>query len=177
MAAVTLGRIQRLRSLIEHPRTGQAERAAAQRMLDRILSRTGAGARAPRAGDRSYGARHDRPGRHASLSRIAEMIGEDIALARVLTFPDGDGDLATRSALRDAPEQLTFTVETPYDAGILLTVANIPRDWASDADGFDSAALRGLVEELTDLMNAYNHDGTDIARRFLGRVRTETAAA
>ncbi|MFE3255407.1 hypothetical protein ACFXPS_03415 [Nocardia sp. NPDC059091] len=173
MATAMMGRIQRLRSLIEHPRTGQAERAAAQRMLDRLLSKTGGGAR--RTGDRSYGARHDRPGRHASLSRIADMIGEDIALARILTLPEGDGDLATRSALRDAPEQLTYTVETPYDAGILITVGNIPPGWATDPDGFDTPALRALVEELTELMNAYNHDGADIARRFLGRVRTETS--
>ncbi|MEU1205412.1 hypothetical protein [Nocardia sp. NPDC005825] len=45
-------------------------------------------------------------------------------------------------------------------------------EWATDADGFDSAALRALVDELTDLMNAYNHEGTDVARRFIGRVRT-----
>ncbi|MTE14204.1 hypothetical protein [Nocardia aurantiaca] len=173
MATVTIGRIQRLRSLIEHPRTGEAERAAAQRILDRLLSKTGGGAH--RTGDRCYGARHDRPGRHASLSRIAEMIGEDIALARILTLPDGDGDLVTRSALRDAPDRLTYIVETPYDAGILITVGNIPPGWATDADGFDSSALRALVEELTDLMNAYNHDGSDIAGRFIGRVRTVTA--
>ncbi|WP_433560398.1 hypothetical protein ACQP1O_22085 [Nocardia sp. CA-151230] len=173
MATATMGRIQRLRSLIEHPRTGAAERAAAQRMLDRLLSRTGGGVH--RTGDRTYGARHDRPGRHAGLSRIADMIGEDIALARVLTLPGGDGDLATRSALRDAPGQLTYTVETPYDAGILITVGNIPPGWACDPDGFDTPALRALVEELTDLMNAYNHDGGDIARRFLGRVRTQTS--
>ncbi|MGW5111973.1 hypothetical protein [Nocardia sp. NPDC004123] len=173
MATAAMGRIQRLRSLIEHPRTGQAERAAAQRMLDRLLSKTGGGAH--RVGDRTYGARHDRPGRHASLSRIADMIGEDIALARIRTLPDGDGDLAARSALRDTPDQLTYTVETPYDAGILITVGNIPTGWATDSDGLDTPALRALVEELTELMNAYD-DGTDIARRFFGRVRIETSA-
>ncbi|WP_433590293.1 hypothetical protein [Nocardia sp. CA-145437] len=155
MPTGTIGRIQRLRSLIEHPRTGAAERAAAQRMLDRILAKTSRSAARP--GERSYGVRHARPGRHASLSRIAEMIAEDIAVL---------------SAVHDAPDLLTYSVEAPAEAGILITVGAIPRGWATDADGVDSPALRVLVDELTDLMNAYNHEGTDVARRFIGRVRT-----
>ncbi|MFE3098714.1 hypothetical protein [Nocardia tengchongensis] len=174
MAGVTIGRIQRLRSLIEHPRTEAAERAAAQRMLDRLLNKSAA--TSVRPGDRDYGARHARPGRHASLSRIAEMIADDIALVRMATLTDGDVGLAVVSALRDAPAQLTYTVEAPAEAGILITVGAVPAAWATDADGFDSVALRALVAELTELMNAYNHDGADVARRFVGRVRIQTVA-
>ncbi|MFE5709025.1 hypothetical protein [Rhodococcus koreensis] len=81
MAGYVSLRITRLRTLIEHPRTGDAERAAAQEMLDRILSKSRL-----RYGtdDRTYGTRHDRVGRHAGLSRIADMIRDDIALARVV---------------------------------------------------------------------------------------------
>ncbi|MFE2955936.1 hypothetical protein [Nocardia tengchongensis] len=174
MAGVTIGRIQRLRSLIEHPRTEAAERAAAQRMLDRLLNKSASSSGRP--GDRDYGARHARPGRHASLSRIAEMIADDIALARMATLADGEGDLAVVSALLDAPAQLTYTVEAPAEAGILITVSAVPAAWATDADGFDSVGLRALVAELTELMNAYNHDGADIDRRFVGRVRIQTVA-
>ncbi|MFE3800292.1 hypothetical protein KHQ06_25735 [Nocardia tengchongensis] len=174
MAGVMIGRIQRLRSLIEHPRTGAAERAAAQRMLDRLLSKSAA--TSVRPGDRNYGARHAHPGRHASLSRIAEMIADDIALARMATLADGEGDLAVISALLKAPAQLTYTVEAPAQAGILITVGAVPAAWATDADGFDSVALRALVAELTELMNAYNHDGAEVARRFVGRVRIQTVA-
>ncbi|WP_458687518.1 hypothetical protein [Nocardia tengchongensis] len=174
MAGVKIGRIQLLRNLIEHPRTGVAERVAAQRMLDRLLSKSVPANGRP--GDRNYGARHARPGRHASLSRIAEMIADDIALVRTVTLTDGDGGLAVVSALRDAPAQLTYTVEAPTEAGILITVGAVPSAWATDADGFDSVALRALVAELTELMNAYNHDGADVARRFVGRVRIQTVA-
>ncbi|GAB2538524.1 hypothetical protein [Nocardia heshunensis] len=163
MAAST--RIQRLRNLIEHPRTGAAERAAAQRMLDRIV-----GAARPVVGDRSYGARHDRPGRHASLSRIAEMIREDLALARVFAEAAVPGELVTRNAVRDAPSQVSYLVDTPFDAGIRVVVDRVPRAWGWPDGYSESEALRELLAEVTDIMNAYNHDGSDIDRRYHGRV-------
>ena len=52
-------------------------------LLERVLNKS---RRQCDYGDRTYGARHDRLGRHADLSRIADMIRDDIALARVM-FP------------------------------------------------------------------------------------------
>ncbi|MEC3956283.1 hypothetical protein VMT65_24815 [Nocardia sp. CDC153] len=167
---VAASRIQRLRSLIEHPRTGAAERAAAQRMLDRIVATS-----VRPVGDRSYGDRYQRVGRHAGLSRIADMIREDIALARVFAEAVVAGELATRNAVRDAPASLTYTVDTPFDAGIRITVAGVPRAWGWDEIGVESEALRQLRSELTDIMNAYNRDGTDIGQRFHGRVEVRAA--
>lgn len=187
MATATTHRIARLRNLIEHPRTGAAERAAAQRLLDRITTHT---RETITVGDRSYGARHERPGRHASLTRIAEMISEDIALARLLTSDSGlhdevpgdagdvgeqaAGEMVLPDALRDAPASIRFTVETPYDAGILIVVDVVPPQWGWH-DGVESPALRALSAALVELMNAYNHDGSDISRRFVGSVKVSTA--
>ncbi|WP_246023175.1 hypothetical protein [Nocardia yunnanensis] len=159
-------RIQRLRDLIEHPRTGAAERAAAQRMLERIL---GSGP-VRTVGDRSYGQRFERGGRHAGLSRIADMVREDIALARVFAEAVVAGELASRNAVRDAPAGITYTVDTPFDAGIRVVVAEVPQEWGWEDSGVESQALRRLVAELRDIMDAYNHDGSDIGRRFHGHV-------
>ncbi|WP_405495556.1 hypothetical protein [Nocardia sp. NBC_00511] len=188
MATATTHRIARLRNLIEHPRTGAAERAAAQRLLDRITTHT---RETITVGDRSYGARHDRPGRHASLARIAEMISEDIALARLLTGDTGlddevsgdaeyvageqtVGEMVLPDVLRDAPASIRFTVETPYDAGIVIVVDAVPSHWGWH-DGLETPALRALSAALVELMNAYNHDGSDISRRFVGSVKVSTA--
>ncbi|MFE7415774.1 hypothetical protein [Rhodococcus sp. NPDC057529] len=165
-------RIGRLRALIEHPRTGNSERAAAQRMLDRILSNihTQDG-----SGGRRFGARHDRVGRHAGLSRIADMVREDIALARVVVSTETlPGRPALIDPIRDAPPGITYAVETPHDAGIVITIDGVPRDWGWVSEGgieTPSAELRVLADELAELMNGYNRHGTDGEKRFFGRVR------
>ncbi len=107
---VTL-RIMRLRALIDHPGTGDGERAAAQRMLDRTLTAS----RSPRhSGDRTYGARHHRVGRHSNLSRIAEMIREDIAFARVVFAPSTQPSRpAVHDPIADAPADVTCRVSRP----------------------------------------------------------------
>ncbi|MFC9993730.1 hypothetical protein [Nocardia sp. NPDC127526] len=174
MAANVIQRITRLRELIDHPRTGAAERAAAQRMLDRILSRSSSTARSTRTGDRSYGPRYDRVGRHASLEDIAESIRQDIAFARVFPMPAQAGELTEPNAVRDAPAEITYTVETPYDGTILITMGNVPTAWGRSNDqGRESVspAVQALAEELADLMNSYNHDGDQIGKRFFGKVR------
>lgn len=140
-------------------------------MLERVLnkSRTQHG-----CGDRTYGARHDRVGRHASLSRIADMIREDIGLARVM-FPATTSELvAVHDPIGDAPPGISFTVETPHDAGIDITIRGVPRDWGWDSeDGVEtfSAALRALAGQLAEIMNGYNRSGSGIEKRFFGRVR------
>lgn len=169
MATGATMRIMRLRTLIDHPATGPGERAAAQRMLDRILRKSGP-ARHEHPG-RSYGTRHDRAGRHASLAEIAEMIGQDIALERVLPDPGAPGELLAHSPLREAPATLTYTVE-PAPGSIVVTIGDIPPGWGMREDlETPGPALQSLAEALARIMNAYNHDGADTGRRFFGRVR------
>ncbi|WP_067686695.1 hypothetical protein [Nocardia jejuensis] len=169
MAGAT--RVSRLRALIDHPRTGAAERAAAQRMLARLTP-----APVP-AGDRTYGARHDLPGRHASVSRIAEMIREDLTLARLRTPAGHQDDLAAPDPIRDAPAAISYTVDTLYDTGIVLTVHGVPAAWGSSDDyGTASPALNALITCLEALANAYNRDGSDIEKRYFTTVRVDRSA-
>ncbi|NUP25975.1 MAG: hypothetical protein HOQ36_00795 [Nocardia sp.] len=171
MAIITSHRIMRLRALIEHPNTGADERATAQRMLDRMLDRSGYSA----TGDRTYGNRHHRVGKHADLRSVAEMIRADIALGRIMFAPQTRlGEPAIRDPLGDAPVQIEITVDLPHHGCIDITIDNVPREWGWVLDdGIEcvSPQLQELATELADIMNGYNCDGSDIAKRFFGRVR------
>ncbi|MEV0247675.1 hypothetical protein AB0H76_13870 [Nocardia sp. NPDC050712] len=165
MTSTATQRISRLRTLIEHPRTGPNERAAAQRMLDRILAKTSTAAG---PADRVYGERHHRLGKHANLDAIAEMLRDDILVARIV-HPHPAGTLSAADPLAEAPALLTIAVETNPGA-IDITIADIPRDWGWSGES-PSPALQSLAAELADLLNAYNHTGPDLPPRFFGRVR------
>jgi hypothetical protein len=173
MATAAILRISRLRNLIEHPRTGDAERAAAQRMLDRILRSSMRDV----SGSRKYGGRYHRAGRHAKLSRIADMIREDIAVAAAaFSAPGLPDDIARCDPIADAPAGVTYSVETPYDSTIVITIDNVSRLWGwSTVDGITtvSPALRALADELADIIESYNYDGPDVGKRFFGRVRVQ----
>ncbi|MFE7799176.1 hypothetical protein [Nocardia sp. NPDC057440] len=164
-------RISRLRTLIDHPRTGDDERAVAQRMLRRILSKS---ARPDPYSGRVYGKRYDLAGRHASLARVAEMIRADIALATVrYSTPDRPGTLGPTDPLGNAPAEITYTVESPHDGSIVVTIDGIPEEWGwVQENGFEtvSPALRAVADDLADIMDSYNRDGADIDKRFFGRV-------
>ncbi|GAB2679595.1 hypothetical protein [Nocardia goodfellowii] len=170
MTTTGFQRISRLRALIDHPRTGPDERATAQRMLDRILSRSGA---VTADSTRAYGTRHRRLGKHADLAAVAEMIRDDIALARTMSdTPAAPGDLAPVDPLGDAPAQLTFVVSTPHPGAIDITIDDIPQAWGwADSSGAPTAALQSLATELADILHSYNHSGADLPPRFFGRVR------
>lgn len=160
-------RLLRLRALIDHPRTGDSERAAAQRMLDRIL--TSSAARVS-SDTRSYGARYNRIGKHAGVATVAEMIRADIELMRALaSTPAAAGGLAVQDPIGDAPADIAFAVDTPHDFGIVVTINRIPREWgwvSEDGIVSTSPALRALADALADVMNSYNHDGQDGGARF-----------
>ncbi|RDI18905.1 hypothetical protein DEU38_1192 [Rhodococcus sp. AG1013] len=67
-------------------------------------------------------------------------------------------------------------METPHDANIDITIRGVPRDWGWDGEGgveTVSAALRALAGELAEIMNGYNRNGSDIEKRFFGRVRVD----
>ncbi|MBP1161916.1 MULTISPECIES: hypothetical protein [unclassified Rhodococcus (in: high G+C Gram-positive bacteria)] len=159
--------------MIEHPRTGAGERAAAQRMLDRILTKFVKDG----AGDRTHGARHDRVGRHAGLSHIADAIRDDIAFARVVfATATAPGQLAVHDPIRDAPPGISYLVETPHDAGVVITIDDVPREWGwVSEDGIEtvSPALRALADELAEIMKGYNRGGADAEQRFFASVRVD----
>ncbi|WP_067708158.1 hypothetical protein [Nocardia yamanashiensis] len=153
-------RIARLRALIDHPGTGAAERAAAQRMLDRVLSRSDTGRS---GGDRAYGAHYGRVGRHADLDAVAEMIRADIAFARTFTDDENGDAVEEYSVLRAAPPEVVFTVAVPFDGTITVTMSELPPGW-------DPESIRAVATELAEIMNAYNHTGADTGPRFFARV-------
>jgi hypothetical protein len=102
------------------------------------------------------------------------MICEDIALARTFAMPDGPDVVDTRSAIRAAPVQIKYSVETPAHGRIMITIEGVPHDWGwVQRDGVEivSPELQLLADELAELMNDYNYDGTDTNRRFFGNVR------
>jgi len=167
-------RIARLRALIDHPNTGDGERAAAQRMLDRILVKSGSEARSTVAG-RVYGARFARAGRHADLERIVEMIREDIVFARTLSVSESSTELVLVNPIRDAPSDIYYSVEAPYYLRIVITLENVPREWGWVVDvwGLEniSPKLQALVDELAEILEDYNCGGTDVGKRFFGNVK------
>jgi hypothetical protein len=139
-------------------------------MLDRIF------AKSPRAivGGRRYGPWYDRAGRHASVDRIADLVRADIALVRAYCAVAPCGALVTQDPIAYAPEGVTFFVEPVGKYGIVVVIDGVPQDWGWVSEhGVHTAslALRELAGELADLMNAYNHDGGDIQRRFFPAVR------
>ncbi|MFE3544967.1 hypothetical protein ACFXK0_18570 [Nocardia sp. NPDC059177] len=170
-------RISRLRALIDHENTGAGERATAQRMLDRILRKSPGAAAAAGASDRVYGARHDRPGRHASTESIVESVREDITFARMFALAGGPGELRVHSPLAAAPAEVTVSVSTPFADQIVVTIDHIPPGWGWEADEFDrttaTGELRGLADELAEIIDSYNHDGTDVGPRFFRTIRAQ----
>lgn len=170
-------RITRLRALIEHENTGAGERATAQRMLDRLLRKSLGDKSSHGSPDRVYGSRHDRPGRHASTASIVESVREDIAFARDFAPSGAPGELTVHSPLAAAPAELTVAVSTPFADQIVVTIENIPVAWGWETDEFDRITatrdLRRLASELAEIIDSYNHDGSDVGPRFFRTIRAQ----
>src|SRR4051812_17296541 len=101
-------KIQLLQTLIDHPATGEGERAAARRMLDRVKARASAeGERLQPTGwtdARVYGAKYDSVRNEYDLAKIAKRIREDIKVARKVGIHSaGPGALAVADPIADAP--------------------------------------------------------------------------
>lgn len=140
-------------------------------MLDRILTKH---PQSRQHGDRDYGRRYNRVGRHARLPAIAEMIGQDIAFARIFTIPQHHAEIVERSPIRDAPEGISYSVSTPWVGKIIVTIEGVPPEWGWTSDcgiEYPSSALLELADEVAEIMNSYNHDGSDIGKRFFASVR------
>ncbi|MFD4357803.1 hypothetical protein ACFWPK_31095 [Nocardia sp. NPDC058519] len=169
-------RITRLRALIDHENTGEGERATAERMLDRLL-RKSVGHTTSGAPDRVYGSRHHRAGRHASTASIVESVREDIAFARTFATAGAPGEVTVHSPLAAAPAELTVAVTTPFADQIVVTITDIPPSWGWEPDEFDRITatedLRRLADELAEIIDSYNHDGSDVGPRFFRTIRAQ----
>ncbi|MFG1796275.1 hypothetical protein [Nocardia sp. NPDC049149] len=176
MAAGGLGsRIAHLRALIDHPATGAEERATAERMLLRLLRKAGDGAGLRAVGDRTYGRQYDKVGRHADLPEIVAMIRADLAFVRTFSVPGLPTELEVSSPVRAAPAEISYSVDQPSYGRIVITIEGVPAEWGWVSDGgiaTASPALQALAEELAEIIDAYNHDGSDTGKRFFGSVRT-----
>lgn len=169
-------------ALIEHPRTGEEERAAARRLLDRLK------AKASREGqdvsenskdwDRyyrlppvEYGSKYDGFLRSAEITK---RIRADIALARKLArMPAKPGEVKVPDPVGDAPASIKFYVKKEDYAGgrsIDITIKGVPAEWWIDKpDAYDPSRTRrvpgpelvALREALHEITWAYNYDGSD----------------
>lgn len=185
----TQQKIELLTALIDHPRTGEAERDAARRMLQRAINKADT-EDAPTRGSghvdrRSYGAKYDHQHR-LSITDIAKLIREDIKLARKIAQRMAEpGALAITDPIATAPAEIKFGVRSEHFAGggaIDITVKNIPAAWGwterVNERGYTvryvAPALKVLAVDLRQIMDAYNHNGSDLFDlRFYGRVTAE----
>lgn len=177
-------KVNLLNTLIAHPRTSEAERDAARRMLQRLIAKARAnGVRLSESGTvdrRTYGAKYD--GTHGLRTvDIAKLIRADIKMARKIgkKAQESDGSaLATTDPIANAPTQITYSVRTrTYAAGgssIDVVIKNVPADWGwtesiddrGDVVRKGTESLGALSAELQALLDAYNYDGSDLAGDF-----------
>ncbi|MEU7631736.1 hypothetical protein AB0C34_17360 [Nocardia sp. NPDC049220] len=199
-ATATTSRIHRmienLDALINHPRTPDNERAAAKAMRERILKKAGNESVVGRYNRhsqyaRTYGEKYDRVPEYCKTSVIAKAVREDIKLAQKIAKQAGKADdLKIVDPIGDAPAEITISVRTStYSGGssIDIYLKNIPQEWGWTVDedqwGYErempSPALCALADELKAVMNAYNHNGSDIITdyfdvRFYGHVMSDS---
>jgi hypothetical protein len=190
-AAKAQKKIKLLNALIDHPRTGEAERDAARRMLQRIVAKAGSeGVQIRESGyvdRRSYGAKYDHTGR-MDIADIAKLVRADIKLARKIAQQTAEpGSLAIVDTLGNAPAQIKFGVRVSRFSGgcaLDITIKNIPDNWWVERNNgrergkFGSPALKAVAAELRQIMDAYNHNGSDLLTdyfdvRFYGHVLSE----
>jgi hypothetical protein len=178
-------RIERVRAIVDHPRTNEHLRAVAAHKLEKLLAQL---AEAPHSGgyrlpDGWFGAKYD-PKR--SLTDVAKMIREEVKLLRKIGNLESDGAVAIPSPIADMPAGIKVSVRQPHYGAIDITLKGIPQDWGW-AKGTDhrapwrgehwmrTPAFEALVKELKTLMGAYNYDRSDIMTdyfdvRFYGNV-------
>lgn len=181
--------IQNLRALIDHPRTGENERAAARRMLGRVLAKAEQQGTQVEGGFRDhrvYGDKYDKA-RSLGVVEIAKLMRADIKLAlKVAKATAEPGSLATFDAFAAIPDGIKITVRTRHYTVIDIVVRNIPDAWGWTEETDDwgnkrpmpTPALNALAQELKTIHRAYNYDGSDISTdyfdvNYYGGVSTE----
>lgn len=183
-------RIERVRAIVDHPRTNEHLRAVAAHKLEKLRAQLGE-ANASRPGRSAaniwYGAKYD----HSYTLRttdIAKLIREEIKLARKLAKDTGGSTPAVIDPIGDAPASIKFSVRSQYFSGgsaIDIRLSGVPQSWGwekrKDEWGRErwmyTPAMKALMDELKKVMAAYNHDGSDIMTdysdvRFYGSVET-----
>lgn len=175
-ATKTAKKIQLLQALIDHPRTGDEEREAGRRMLDRILVKAQAeGEQLKPTGwtdTRSYGAKYDKT-TYRTYAEIAKLMRADIKLARKIGIKAAEsGSLALPDPIADAPAAIKFSVRIETFSGggaIDITIKNIPEGWGYTTGinergrecYMPTPALAALADELRAIHWAYNYNGSD----------------
>lgn len=179
-ATKTAKKIQLLTTLIDHPRTGEEERDAARRMLQRLLdkAKTSGEKIAPGWIDhRTYGAKYETVRNLWNIADIAKLMRADIKLSRKIGLKAAEpGALAIADPIADAPASIKFAVRTQkYSGGgaIDIIIRNIPEDWgyAEEEDRgrtrkLATPALKALAAELRTIHRAYNYNGSDITTDY-----------
>lgn len=177
--ASTTKKIQYLRNLIEHPRTGEAERDAAKRALERVLAKAGQSPKSEATRpswyrERVYGAKYESMGgRYMTAAEIAKLIRADIKLALKAARATAEpGSLAVIDPLAAMPAEIKVTVKAEtYSGGrsIDVVMRGVPEDWGFSMQedrysrklrSMPSPALREAAQALKEILHAYNYDGS-----------------
>jgi hypothetical protein len=174
----TAKKVQLLKTLIDHPRTGEEERDAARRMLKRLLSKAAAsGEKTPQWADRrTYGDKYQQV-RGMRLTDIAKLMRADIKVARKIGLKAAEpGAIAIPDPIAEAPAGIKFSVTTQLYSGggsIDITVKNIPADWGYAEEEHcghvrkvATPALQALAAELAAIHRAYNYNGSDLTTDY-----------
>lgn len=188
-----------LRDIIARDSTPPGERSAAERALNRLLTKVDKAAKdgqqEVRIGDRYYrmpervyGAKHDLV-RHMSTKEIAQVVRQDIAFARKLGKQTAKkGAVKFPDPIGDAPAQVRFYVSMRYGCPgtITVTVKNVPDQWWEEREDHNfnpprpyrepQEPLQTLGTALHDLLWSYNYDASDpmvdlVDKRFYQHVR------
>ncbi|MFE4309157.1 hypothetical protein ACFRR6_24270 [Streptomyces sp. NPDC056891] len=179
----TAQKIELLQNLINHPRTADEEREAAQRMLKRVIEKARdngedvTDTRTAKAGgyqlpDVVYGDKYEQI-KGMRLPDIAKLMRADIKIARkVGTKSSTPGALAAIDPLGDMPKEIKVSITSDYFAGggaIRIRVKNIPPEWGfvqkrdqwGDMRWVPSDAFEAVLTDLKVIHQAYNYDGSD----------------
>lgn len=188
-ATRTQNKIAKLTALAEHPNTPEHEAALARFALGRLLAKVAeAGGDRP-SDSRWYGAKYDHSGTLSTV-QIAKLICDEVKLLRKIaksagTVPD-EAALKTVDLIGDMPAQIKISIRVPYHGAVYMHLTNVPADWGFVGARFpdehrrydSSPALLATTAALKDLMNAHDHNGSDVMtdyfdRRFYGSVSVE----
>lgn len=179
-------KITLLETLINHPNTPEAERAAARRSLNGMLKKLEALAdELPATGYRLpevwYGENYIDDYR-VSTTEIAAHIRADLKIRRNLgkktaNLPEDAVAVALRDVIADAPASIKFSIRTDYFSGgssIDITIKGVPVEWGWEIDPeydpmdyrhsrkwVETPALKALKAEVERIQQSYNHDGSD----------------
>jgi hypothetical protein len=176
-----------LENLYFHARTGEGERDAAGRMLDRAIAAAKKAGEITETGDNAavwhgyklpevwYGSRYEEV-KHMSVVEIAKRIREDIKLARKV-----DDKLATGATvalvdplapLATMPKGMKVSVRARHGNAIDVRIYNLPEkgwgyveedDWhvPGRTNWVPGVQLRGIIDALSEIHDQYNYDGSD----------------